>query len=249
MESQKNWGMVVLAGLFAIVVIGFASFQHYSSKNPSTKDPSPVKGLLADFGGTSNTGKVSPLSTSESISKDLYSSYGTLIKDGQFTAEDRDRMLQELVNRHITNPAVVPNVTLSHLNVSPSTSVDTYTKLFAVIVSRSMLVKEYEINVFARTVGTQNIAGTPELQETATLYRNIAAALLVMEVPSSLAVQHLETVKSVGALAKAVENMAVWKGDPIDALSQVDTFNKAESYVEFSVNDLLATVSTLKKKT
>lgn len=248
MESQKNWGMVVVAGLFAVAVIGFASLHYIDSKNQKTKNLGSTKGLLADWRGISDT-PTTTAPTSQAISKDLYTSYGTLIKDGEFTAADRDRMLEELVSRHVTNPAVVPNVTLAHLNVSSTASVDTYTKLFAVIMSRSMLVKEYELNVFARTVGTQNVKGTPELQETATLYRNIAAALLVMEVPPSLATKHLEAIKSVGALAKAVENMATWKGDPIDALAEIDTFNKAEAYVQNSVNDLLVTVTTLQKKT
>jgi hypothetical protein len=58
----------------------------------------------------------------------------------------------------------------------------------------------------------------------------------------------LEAVKSVGALAKAVENMAEWQGDPIEALSEMDTFNKAEDYVEASVSNLADAIETLKKK-
>ena len=70
-----------------------------------------------------------------------------------------------------------------------------------------------------------------------------------MEVPKAVATEHLEVVKSVGALARAVENMAKWKGDPIEALSDVDTFNKAKSYTEGSVDTLLLAVMAFQNKT
>jgi len=120
-------------------------------------------------------------------------------------------------------------------------------QLLAVILAQGGRVKEYEMNVFARTVGDQVTTGTPELAADAALYDEIAASLLIMDTPPAVAPQHLEVVKSVGALAKATALLATWNGDPIQGLADVDAFDKAEAYVTNSVNDLLATVKQLEQ--
>ena len=42
--------------------------------------------------------------------------------------------------------------------------------------------------------------------------------------------------------------MAEWNGDPIEALTEADTFNKAQQYVTASVDDVLVAGEALIKK-
>ncbi|MES2134746.1 MAG: hypothetical protein V4449_00695 [Patescibacteria group bacterium] len=250
METRKKWGGSFLAVIFALLMIGGASFYYF--QNQPAKDASRLgEGNLGDWQKVSSTAlnASSNLNTSESLSTDLYNNYLDLAQSGTFTALERDAMLADLAKRHITTPAIVPIINLADLNASNTASLDVYVKLFAVIMSQASLVKKYEVAVFTESVTAGNIHGTPALQETAELYKRIAASLLVMEVPVKLAPQHLEAVKSVGALAKAVENMANWKGDPIQALTDVDTFNKAQVYVTNSMDTLAVAIVTLQKKT
>ncbi len=248
MEARNKWGGSFFAVIFALVVIGAASFYYFQNQPKGNSLPSGV--TLKDWREVSSSAPGSPSdNVTEALSLDLYNNYIDLTQSGTFTAAERDAMLAELTKKHVSNPAIVPIITLNDLNVNDETSLDTYVKLLTVIVSQASTVKKYEVTLFTESVINNNANGTPELQKTADLYKKIAASLLVMEVPAKLAPQHLEAVKSVGALAKAVENMARWKGDPIVALSDVDTFNKAQSYVTNSMEVLLASITTLQKKT
>lgn len=249
MESQKRWGMVVWAGLFAVMAIGTAVATHYFENKKNNPDI-VASGNVADWKSVSNfvnaDGSNAALSSGQ-ISKDLYSSYLALAQKGQFTAAEKDKMISDLVERHVSNPAVVPNITVSNLNVQTGVSVTKYAELFAVIMSQASKAKQYELDLFTHTVALRNANGTPALQESANLYLRIAAALLVMEVPPEVATEHLEVVKSVGALGRVVDVMANWHGDPIQALEEVDTFNKTENYVSASVDTLVSKIITLQK--
>jgi len=238
-----------LAVIFAVAVIGAASSYYFQSQ-PNKGAPLPQGVVLQDWQSVSSTAAGSSSGNiSAALSSDLYSNYLQLAESGEFTAAERDAMLAALAKKHAASPAVVPVINLADLNTSETASLDTYTKLFAVIVSQASLVKKYEVTLFTEAVINNDTDGIPALQGTADLYKKIAASLLVMEVPAKLAPQHLEAVKSVGALAKAVENMAEWGGDPIEALSDVDTFNKAQSYVTNSMDALLVSITALQKKT
>lgn len=251
METGKRSGMVVLAGVFAISAIGIALFTNYFQNNQKNAGLATIPSEVQNWATFSDTvptssGRAS-LSKTASLSNDLYANYVALSK-GTFTVSERDKMLADLVKQHVTSPAIVPNISLTDLNIEDSTSLETYGKLLTVILAQSGRVKEYELNVFSRMVSKIKDSDITELKADADLYKRIAASLLVMEVPSALAPKHLEAVKSVGALAKATENLAAWSGDPLEALVALDSFNKADGYVQNSINNLVTAVTTLQKK-
>ena len=295
METHKSWGMVVLAGLFAVTAIGVASMTYFaeSTDNPITvtsvatsedgrddtdKDglPNWQEALLGtdstkidtDGDGASDTDEVTKgtnptawgtatdtnddpnkLSTTETLARDLYVEYAKLAEKGTFTADERDQVFAEVIKRDITPPDLTQSLVLSDIKIKADTTVDTYTALVTVILRESTRVKEYELATFARAVNENNFSGTPALKDAATLYAYIAKALLEVEVPPELASEHLATVKSVGALAYAVSLMGNWKGDPLDALSYMDAFNRAEADVTKNVEALFASAAALLKKT
>lgn len=246
MEAKNKWQRVVWAGVFAVAVIGLSlisyAFEH-SKKNSDVAVSQTPNTVSPSQKSPSNT---EPLTSV--ISNDLLASYANLAGDGVVTPAERDQMLADLVKKHVANQKIVPNISLTDLNVSDTVTLDSYTKLLAIVLGQGLRVKNYELGVFTKTVTAGNTNGTPELQEDADLYTRIAAALLAMEVPKALAPQHLEAVKSIGALAKAVGNMSEWQGDSIEALQESDTFNKAEGYVQSSVGNLTDALDALKQK-
>ncbi len=252
MEAQNKWGMVVFAGIFAVCVVGIALVMSYLGHISGGGGIQPVS---ETFNSTWQT--VSSVVATSSVeapvsvvlSAETYAGYQNLAQNGTFTAAERDQMLADVVKQTVSSPAVVPNISLIDLNTSDNVSVDTYAQLLAVIMNQSSQVKNYELGVFTQTVTNADTNGTPELQNDADLYKRIAAALLVMPVPTKLAPQHLEVVKSIGALAKSVDIMAKWKGDPIEALADIDAFNKSESYAQTSLNTLFTSAAQLQKKT
>lgn len=246
METQNKWGGAFWAVIFAVVVIGGSSAYSFLHQ-PKRITVIPGGETMTGWQSVSSTvTQSSDNSLTGSLSEDLYAK---LAENTNYSARERDVIIASLVKERVVSPAIVPNINLVDLNISDTASLDTYSKLLVVILSQANQVKKYEVTVFTQSVMNDNIYGTPALQSTADLYKRIGASLLIMEVPKALATEHLEVVKSVGALARAVENMAKWKGDPIEALSDVDTFNKAKSYTEGSVDTLLLAVMAFQNKT
>lgn len=249
METRSRWGIVYVAVAFAVVAIVVALSINYFEKKAQAAEAIAISknfiagGTLSSTVSASSTPQEPPVS--EALSQDLYTQYSSLASNGQFSAKDESDMLAGLVKSHVANQNVVPYITETDLNIAATSSPDTYMKLLAVILTQSDAVKEYELNVFTRTVENGTTTGTPELQADADLYQRIAAALLVMEVPAALADKHLEVVKSVGALSKAVANMGSWSGDPIEAMTDVDTFNKSLAYVQTSVDAVTAAAQAM----
>lgn len=252
METRKRWGIVHVAVIFALLTIGTAAATFYFEKKEKNATIIAIAQHFGSGQGLSNTVGSAPgpgASLSDALSNDLNTQYGTLLQKGTFTSAERDQMLSDLANKYVSDPAVVPVISLTDLNVQASTSLSSYIQLLAVILSQSGQVKEYELDVFANTVQSRTTTGTPKLIADADLYQHIAAAILAMEVPAAVAPQHLEVVKSVGALSKAVALMGSWNGDPIEGLIYVDTFNKAQAYSQSSINTLIAAVQKLQQKT
>lgn len=241
MESRRSWGIVYVAGAFALIVIGGA---YLVSHNPLRR--TVVIGLADGSAAVQGTG--SAAAPSQALSQDLYAGYLNLTQQGSFTSAERDQMLAGIVKKDVNPENVVPAVTLANLNIASTTTPDRYLALLAVILNQASIVKRYELAVFTDNVSAGVKTGSPELAADADLYKRIAIAILIMQVPPALAPQHLEVVKSVGALAHAVSNMAEWNGDPIQALAEADTFNKAEQYVAASVDNVLVAGEAAMKK-
>ncbi len=248
MKEPVKWGRVISAGLFALVAIGGATAIEYLTHMP----PKNTSAGATASAQVSASGSIVPANgVTAAISQDAVSQYlSAADQNGNISTDDATRITAGVVQQYVSAPQVVPVVALADLNVSASDSLDTYQQLFVLIMDQSTRVPEYEVDAFARVVtnGT-DATSTAELQGDADLYKRIAAALLVMQVPTALAPEHLEVVKSVGALAHAVEEMGDWNGDPIQALVDVDTFNKSAAYVKSSVSDLASAVASAQKKT
>lgn len=236
-----------MAAIFALLCVGGGIFIHYSAGKTKGAATPPATSPVSSWQGIASTSTAPAPTLSQTLSGNLYAQYMNLAGQGTFTAAERDQMLASLAKNNVTEPAIVPDIGLGDLSIVATTSLDSYMQLLAVVLAQGGQVKEYELNVFARTLQNQVTSGTPELAADADLYQRIAAAALVMDVPASVAPQHLEIVKSVGALSKAVSLLATWNGDPIEGLTYVDAFNKAQAYVTNSVNALLAAVQKLQK--
>ncbi|MBI3573956.1 hypothetical protein HY090_02810 [Candidatus Kaiserbacteria bacterium] len=250
METRNSWGIVYVAVIFSAVAIGISLFVSYMHERAKAAEVVAIGKNIADWHGITNTVDASATATpplSQGIATDFVAGYQGLLNKGEFTSAERDQLFADIVRKNVQASEVVPNISLSDLNIG-TTSVDTYLSLFALIMAESSQVRRYELNVFSDVVTKDQTGGTPELQKDAILYQKIGAAILLMEVPKELATQHLEVVRSVGALARAVANMGTWSGDPIESLAYIDTFNKAESYVKASVSNLVTAADMLKKK-
>lgn len=246
MEARNRWGVVYVAALFAVLAIGTALTTHWVEGERGVSGiVASAKDLVGWQSVSSMPGAGPETPTADALSNDLYSGYLGIAQDGVVTSAEKNQLLAGVVQKDIPPQNVVPAITESQLNVVATTSVDNYISLVAVILNESTKIKKDESYVFANTVQNDITTGTPALITAANLYERIATALFVMAVPPAVATEHLELVKSTAAMSNAIRNMGTWRGDPVEALTDIDTFNKARDYADNSATLLAAAVQNL----
>ena len=246
METQNRWGIVLLAGVFSLLAIGVAGATYFFENRPekpgvvailSSADsareadtPADWKASVAQLTSSSPSG----LSATDALGLKLAEEYANTER----SADEREQALSRLIAEYI--PAVSPEATvsLSDLSITSDAALDVYAELTLLILRESGRVREYELVSFSRAVREQNDAGIPELKETAAIYKRIKQALVLVEVPPSVAREHLAVVNSVGSLATTVSLMGRWTGDPITGLSYLDSFITAENALSENVERL-----------
>ena len=123
-----------------------------------------------------------------------------------------------------------------------------YAEFVVGILEKSLGARKDELAIFKRTIDSNNFIGTPELKDTAALYKSIEAALLAIQVPTEAGQAHLTLVNSIGTLANVTGAMGVWGGDPVAGLAYMDAFLKAEYDVREDMTNLFTLISDLLNK-
>jgi hypothetical protein len=168
----------------------------------------------------------------------------TLYLSGGLSEEEIDAAIRGAAE-DVPDPDFTENVPLSALNIGTSTPVGAYTEVLMFILKEATNVREHELTVFKRAAKNGTYGGIPQLKETGLLYKQIEAALIVMEVPESLAAKHLGLVNAVGTLANTVNAMSQWSGDPVASLAYANAFIGAETGVNRAVPALLDAITEI----
>ena len=246
MEARNRWGVVYVAVLFAVIAIGTALTTHWVEGEKGVGGiVASAKSLVGWQSVSSVPGAEPATPAADTLSNDLYSGYLGIAQDGIVTAAEKNQLLAGIVEKDIQPQNVVPPLTKGQLNIVATTSVDNYISLVALILNESAKIKKDESYLFANTVQNDITTGTPALINAANLYERIATALFIMEVPPAVATEHLELVKSTAAMSNVIRNMGTWRGDTVEALADIDTFNKARAYADNSATVLAAAVQNL----
>lgn len=262
METRAYWGPVVVAGCIAVaLIVGTYFYVTREVQTPSLIDgvrvaPAPqevhtewraaLDALARPAQATGPYRAPTELPTSESISRELVAAYAAL-KSGEST--NTDAAITDIVTRNVVVLAPTDTYTLATVATSKSVTLEEYARVVGNALERSAQVREYELSVFARTISKSSTAGTPALAASAALYRSIEHELARTLVPPPLADEHLTVLKGIAFLAYSTELMAEWSGDPVDALSYVDGFIKAERELKSAFNALFSAMIELGKTT
>jgi len=97
---------------------------------------------------------------------------------------------------------------------------------------------EPEFAIFARYVDEKDSDALRELRERSSIYKKVAADVLAIPVPRSLAPMHLEVVNALVFFAATLDEMVAKANDPFVALSLLNTYNSSEEYIKVVFNAL-----------
>jgi hypothetical protein len=260
MPTRANWGIIVVASAFVLVLIGGAVYAAYQSSHPSTVTTTSTvsdttagdwQGALALIATTTNANGeyIAPkeLSPTEALSRELFVKYAQLKQSGASTAE-QSKAIDSIVaqNAVVVKPTTV--YTLGSIHTSTTLKVTDYDIAVTSILRRSTAIKEYELTTFSKTIGAVDTNGTPTLIQASTVYRSIEADLAKMSVPKTLANEHLALLQSVSSLADTTKLMGTWSGDPVTALVYIDAFTRADHATQVAVAAVYSKMVTLAKK-
>jgi len=241
-----------MAGGFALVAIAVAGATYFFENKPPA-DPAIVA-VPSSAGTPSGAGQNADwqktllsvidqehqgISPTTKIALEISNQYDSVFVNKESTPSERSQALSALIEKNVVKPTVNAPVGFSELTIRQDAALDVYAQLVVLILRQSSNVREYELVSFSRAIRQQNYSGTPELKEAAAIYARIRNALIAVEVPTSVATEHLAVVNSLGSLANIVNAMSKWNGDPITGLTYLDSFIAAENSLAQSVNSLL----------
>lgn len=252
MKTQNGWGVVLLAGGFSLLAISVAGATYFFENKPEKPGVvavpnNDIAGVQADtaadwkaslerFTSSSQSG----LSPTDLLGLKLGEEYANETRSEDERQEALSRLIAEYVPTFNSHEATV---SLGDLSIRTEAALDVYAELTLIILRESARVREYELVSFSRAVREGNNAGIPELKEAATVYKRISQALVLVDVPPSVANEHLAVINSLGSLANIVSRMGGWTGDPLTGLSYLDSFITAENAVAASVETLFDAIN------
>lgn len=188
------------------------------------------------------------LPTTEALARELFSRYATLKAEGNLTAEETNEVLADLVKSRVGSVALdAPIYTKSQISIENDVTLDAYQSSVVSALGEATRVREYELNVFARAVSENRTRELAKLKTTALIYESIGDTLLTLEVPVAVADEHVEVLNSLALVQSSVHKLSLWGGDPLDALTLVNSFSEAEESFQFAMNNLFTRISILKK--
>lgn len=265
MESQRKWGMVVFAGVFAVLIVGVAATTLFSSEPaPVTKgevapsnearEQASWQNALSAIVPAANASSTGPyrapkeLPLTEVVGRELFAGYLEAKADGKLTAAEQQQLIEDILARNVEPVKPPVAYTLNSIKTSATLPYDQYTSDLVLTLRKSEEVQEYELTTFSRTFGKKNYNGTPELKAAASNYKSIEESLAGMTVPTAVGPEHVALLQAVSFLAESVRLMGNWSGDPILALAYVDAFNRSERAVTVATSNLFLKISKTAKK-
>ncbi len=185
------------------------------------------------------------LTPTEKMAREVVSGYYETRNnnDGAFTAADRAELIKEVVARNTVVIAPTRTYTIANIQTDPNLKTTNYAALVIKTLKSADSVNEFEIDTFSRTVGANNVHGTPKLVGAAATYLSIERSLAEMKVPPALAQDHLELLQGVALLAESTKLMGRWGGDPVLALAYLDAFIRADRAVEVATSKLFYSIN------
>lgn len=199
--------------------------------------------LLSDMAYVAPKG----LAPTEALARELFVGYADIRKDGTIGEAERDTVIADMVLRRSKEITSVGVFEISDLTVADDTPAAVYEGALISILKKSTAVREYELMVFARVVNSGTASELKKIEAAAVIYQDILDSLLAVSVPTPLAVDHLKLVNSIASLAAATEALALWSGDPLDALAVVNAFSEAEDIVGEHIDTTLTFTRALKQ--
>jgi hypothetical protein len=271
MMKHRSLGTIVVAGLIALALIGTAFAATHTSSKPksvsgivvaTTEAPPPQdlnnngipdwqESLAATAGAASSSDAYvapSSLPPTEALAREIFASYVSA-KNG--TAFDIGKATAGIADAVAAQPIDVPpakTYRIADLSIHTDVPIAAYRGALATAMHDASRVSEYELTTFARLAHQATPDDIATLKKDASIYSAIADRLAALQVPTALVTDHLGIVNDVSALAAATKGLALWTGDPLNALAAVNAFSAAEDGVTADLAALTARINVLEKK-
>lgn len=182
------------------------------------------------------------LSPTEALSRELFVGYASAIQDGSLGSGEANAAALGALSTNVSSLTAAKEYTIADLKVASDIPVDVYEPALNRALKKTLAVREYELTTFARAVADEDFSALEPLVAATTVYAEVTNDLVNMNVPSSVAVQHLAFVNNFSALAHATALLTTWNGDPLDGLNLVNNFAKAEKDFGNAVSLLYAII-------
>ena len=164
----------------------------------------------------------------EGLSRRLFAEYLTLKKDGALNDEAKTQIIERFINDLPGQNGATDLFVVTDIKTTSDNSQMAYKRygniLGLLVADMTKPVKEDELEIFSRAVQTDNDEELKKLEPAKETFEGIASAIILMEVPSDLADNHLILVNSLVGAYYALSAMQEVSKDPALALGGLNAY-------------------------
>lgn len=267
--KNRSLGTIVVAGMIALALVATA----YGATKLGSKPRQPAALAVAttgqlpqdvntngipdwqeslnattrDAGADDSYHAPASLPPTEALAREIFADYAAAKQGGTLDMSKATAAIADSIAHSADTASVPKTYTLTGLSIHADVPISAYAGAVTEALKDAGQVTEYELTTFSRAMKGSR-SDIARLQAAAAVYAAIAEKLATLQVPASVATDHLAAMNSLAALSAATKDLAHWGGDPLVALSLVNNFTLAEAVFSDDIATLYARLRTLEKK-
>lgn len=217
-----------------------------AGRNPLVSGPQDELTKTALFSQESS-GAAPPATVSQSVSRELFSSYLALRQSGEFSEETGKKTVQSIVNDVFSFAEGASVYSLKDISTTPNTQAATLVYANTLQTRISDLLAEpligTELTLLKDIVQAEDKIGVKKFDEIVATYRSTAGALATISVPQAFMEKHLMLLNTISDFSRAAGQFRNVFTDPVQAMAGLRLyFNARETFSETlqDIDSLLA---------
>ena len=177
---------------------------------------------------------------SAEVGERILSAYTELKETGSYNEERGARLGENIAYNLAVATPFVP-YTADDVATDADTSYDrtlTYREDMRKTLEPLLSLGEAEFVLYGRFIESGDIEALQEINASAVVYEDVAAAAAELTVPVDALDKHLAVTNALGYFAEVLRNMAKYAYDPIASLSLLRSYTEADAYITTTFNTL-----------
>ena len=203
-----------------------------AGRNPTIAGPDDL--LSGDVIFFDNTESIHTETTEvDVLAQDLFIDYLELKKAGNLNSGSEQELVERLIKEN-SESFSFERYSLGDLNIvsDSNETLTNYKASISLIFQEFAKVEESELVVLTRAIEKNSEEEFKKLDSSIEIYNSVIESLLVLEIPNEGRFIHVDLLNGLNYFVEVVEGMRNAIDNPVKAISSINAYVSAESYIE-----------------